>query len=113
MQALLPDILSLMRLRTDLLNAPAAACSTIPLIFQDKKFVDPATIITTDPTWSMVARPDVQSLGSLWYEHIYDPERIQAAKVKKFLPPPNPSCIPEFFGDTMLDQWPGISSARG
>ena len=37
--------------------------STLPLIFQDKTFVDPATIITTDPTWSMVARPDVQSLG--------------------------------------------------
>ena len=85
-----------------LLNSLPPLGSTYPLIFQDKKFVDPATIITTDPTWSMVARPDVQSLGSLWYEHIYDPREFRLLKGKKYLPPPNPSCIPEFFGDTML-----------
>ena len=50
----------------------------------------------------MVARPDVQSLGSLWYEHIYDPKEFRLLRGKKYLPPPNPSCIPEFFGDTML-----------
>ena len=85
-----------------LLNAPPPLASTIPLIFQDKVFVDPATIGTTDPTWSIVARPDVQSLGSLWYEHIYNPNDFRLLKSRKFLPPPNPSCIPEFFGDTML-----------
>ena len=76
--------------------------STLPLIFQDKTFVDPATIITTDPTWSLVARPDVQSLGSLWYEHIYNPREFKLLKGKNYLAPPNPSAIPEFFGDTML-----------
>lgn len=76
--------------------------STLPLVFQDKVFVDPATIIVTDPTWSVVARPDVQSLGSLWYEHIYNPKEFRLLKAKKYLTPPNPSAIPEFFGDTML-----------
>jgi spore coat protein A len=76
--------------------------STLPLIFQDKRFVDPATIVLTDPSWSLVARPDVQSLGSLWYEHIYNPKEFRLKKSKQFLPPPNPSAIPEFFGDTML-----------
>ena len=76
--------------------------STLPLIFQDKTFVDPATIITTDPTWSWVARPDVQNLGNLWYEHIYDPKEFRLLRGTNYLPPPNPSCIPEFFGDTML-----------
>jgi spore coat protein A, manganese oxidase len=75
--------------------------STIPLVFQDKKFVS-ATTPVTDPTWATVARPDVQSIGSLWYEHIYDPKEFRLLKSKQNLTPPNPSCIPEFFGDTML-----------
>jgi spore coat protein A, manganese oxidase len=76
--------------------------STIPLIFQDKVFVNPATIGTTDPTWASVARSDVQSLGSLWYEHVYDPALFRLLKGAAYLTPPNPSAIPEFFGDTML-----------
>lgn len=76
--------------------------STVPLVFQDKVFVDPATIILTDPTWQTVARPDVQSLGSLWYEHVYNPKEFRLRKATKFLNAPNPSAIPEFFGDTML-----------
>jgi spore coat protein A, manganese oxidase len=71
----------------------------IPLVFQDKKFVNAATIAAQDPTWSLVARPDVQTTGSLWYNHVYDPTLY---KLVNALPPPNPSCIPEFFGDTML-----------
>ena len=73
--------------------------STLPLIFQDKIFVNPTTE-ETDPTWADVARPDVQTTGSLWYEHIYDPNIFELAPGG--LPLPNPSCIPEFFGDTML-----------
>ncbi len=75
--------------------------STIPLVFQDKVFVS-ATTPVTDPTWATVARPDVQVIGSLWYEHIYDPKEFRLLKSKQNLTPPNPSCIPEFFGDTML-----------
>ncbi|MBI5580562.1 MAG: multicopper oxidase domain-containing protein [Deltaproteobacteria bacterium] len=76
--------------------------STFPLVFQDKVFVNPGTTSLTDSTWSTVARPDVQSLGSLWYEHVYDPKVFRLLKSTKNLTPPNPSCIPEFFGDTML-----------
>jgi spore coat protein A len=71
----------------------------IPLVFQDKKFVNAATILAQDPTWATVARPDVQTTGSLWYNHVYDPTLF---KLLNLIPPPNPSCIPEFFGDTML-----------
>lgn len=76
--------------------------STIPLVFQDKVFVDPASIALTDPTWALVARPDVQTLGSLWYEHVYNPKEFKLKKGGAFLPPPDPSAIPEFFGDTIL-----------
>ncbi len=77
--------------------------STVPLVFQDKVFVDPATIGTTDPTWATVARPDVQSLGSLWYAHFYDPLVFRRlTSPTKYLTPPNPSAVAEFFGDTML-----------
>lgn len=84
-----------------LLNTLPPLASTLPLVFQDKVFVSAATP-STDPTWSLVARPDVQSLGSLWYAHIYDPAEFRLLRSRKFLTPPNPSCIPEFFGDTML-----------
>lgn len=75
--------------------------STIPLVFQDKTFVSATTPIT-DPTWAIVAPPRAQSIGSLWYEHIYDPKVFRLLKSQKYLATPNPSCIPEFFGDTML-----------
>ena len=75
--------------------------STFPLVFQDKKFVSNTTPLT-DPTWSIVARPDVQVIGSLWYDHVYDPKQFRLSKGKKTLTPPNPSVIPEFFADTML-----------
>jgi len=75
--------------------------STIPLVFQDKKFVSATTLIT-DPTWFTVAPARVQGIGSLWYDHVYDPQLFKLLKSKGTLTPPNPSCIPEFFGDTML-----------
>jgi spore coat protein A, manganese oxidase len=76
--------------------------STYPLVFQDKIFVSPNTA-TTDPTWSqMTIDPAAKNIGSLWYEHVYDPKLFKLKKGGAFLTPPNPSCIPEFFGDTML-----------
>jgi FtsP/CotA-like multicopper oxidase with cupredoxin domain len=57
---------------------------TIPLIIQDKTFVNPATITTTDPTWAwgsvaptFVTNPTVSGqgmnpvLGDLWWPHVY------------------------------------------
>ena len=38
----------------------------IPLVIQDKTFVDPATIYAQDPTWNWGT-----TLGDLWYPHVY------------------------------------------
>jgi spore coat protein A, manganese oxidase len=69
---------------------------TIYLIFQDKTFVS-ANISALDPTWPILmpnSRP-----GDLWYPHVYEPERweLEAGGA-----PPNPSAVPEAFGDTIL-----------
>ena len=63
------------------------------LIFQDKTFVGPNTA-ALDPTWPFPIRQ-----GDLWYEHV-----AANARAKKWTPltPPNPSNMPEFFGDTIL-----------
>ncbi len=45
----------------------------IPLIIQDKTFVDPTTITATDPTWVWL-----NSQGSLWFPHVYVPNQNPA-----------------------------------
>jgi spore coat protein A len=75
--------------------------STIPLVVQDKKFVSTTTQLT-DPTWTAVTDPKVHGIGSLWYEHVYDPKEFKLLKGGAYLPPPNPSCVAEYFGDTVL-----------
>ena len=51
----------------------------IPLIFEDRTFVDPNTIAATDPTWKWGTAPvnDGQTmtpvLGDLWWPHVYMP----------------------------------------
>jgi FtsP/CotA-like multicopper oxidase with cupredoxin domain len=53
----------------------------IPLVIQDKTFVDPATIGVTDPTWldgtqhTFGTTPGVATLGDLWYPHVYLPNQ--------------------------------------
>ena len=69
----------------------------IPLIVQDKVFVG-ANIATIDPSWSAVS--SATTPGSLWYPHIYERTRWRSAG--NLTGSPNPSVIPEFFGDTML-----------
>jgi spore coat protein A, manganese oxidase len=81
-------------------NVPPYA-DLIPLVFQDKIFVSASTP-STDPTWATFARSDVQSIGSLWYAHVYEPKLYKLLKTNKVLVPQNPSVVPEFFGDTML-----------
>ena len=73
----------------------------IPLIIQDKIFVGPNTAIT-DPTWAAVS--SATTPGSLWYAHVYERNRWKSAGNLKGggLVSPDPSVIPEFFGDTML-----------
>ncbi|HWP13698.1 MAG TPA: multicopper oxidase domain-containing protein [Ramlibacter sp.] len=66
------------------------------LVFQDKTFVGPNTA-TLDPTWPSIM-PQSRA-GDLWYEHV-----AAAGRGKKPAPvtPPDPSAMPEFFGDTIL-----------
>ena len=74
----------------------------IPIVIQDKIFVNAATI-ALDPTW-----PGPKTTGSLWYAHTYERNRwkLQGNKTgtgsATNIVPPDPSVIPEFFGDTML-----------
>jgi spore coat protein A len=65
----------------------------IPLVVQDKIFVG-SDIAIADPTW-----PGPSGVGSLWYPHVYEKNRW---KFTGNLAMPDPSCIPEMFGDTML-----------
>ena len=72
---------------------------TVYLVFQDKIFV-PANIAVTDPTWPAAvsgSRP-----GDLWYAHVYDTALYGALGPAPAGPPPDPSVVPEFFGDTIL-----------
>jgi spore coat protein A, manganese oxidase len=78
----------------------------IPLVIQDKIFVG-SNIAALDPTWSTVS--SATSPGSLWYAHIYERNRWKLSgnvgkNAGNLNNPvlPDPSCIPEFFGDTML-----------
>jgi spore coat protein A len=66
----------------------------IPVIVQDKIFVNAANIGGLDPTW-----PGPKTTGSLWYAHVYERARW---KTSGAVPAQDPSVIPEFFGDTML-----------
>ncbi len=75
-------------------NFVEAGGNEIPLVFQEKIFVGPK-IHKTDPTW-----PGPTAAGSLWYAHVYDPARWEVGAGG--LPIPDPSCVPEFFGDTAL-----------
>lgn len=45
----------------------------IPLVIQDKTFVDAGTILNTDPTWAWGTTPGTPKSGDLWYPHVYSP----------------------------------------
>jgi len=52
----------------------------IPLVIQDRTFVDDATILTTDPTWAWGTGAldlntgfPIPNTGDLWYPHVYVP----------------------------------------
>ena len=66
------------------------------LVFQDKTFVG-ANTATLDPTWPTIMPNSRQ--GDLWYEHVAAAGRGKKAAP---VPPPEPSAMPEFFGDTIL-----------
>ena len=45
----------------------------IPLVIQDKTFVDADTIGAQDPTWNWGSMPGMFVTGDLWYPHVYMP----------------------------------------
>ena len=76
---------------------PPASAATY-LIFQDKIFIGPAG---PPVGYGANAGP-----GDLFYAHAYDPALFGPPGVPSFgglaMPFPAPSCVPEFFGDTIL-----------
>lgn len=66
----------------------------IPIVIQDKIFIGTPF---NDPTWN----GSVSSPGSLWYPHTYETVRWDQGPAT-LTPLPDPSVIPEMFGDTML-----------
>jgi FtsP/CotA-like multicopper oxidase with cupredoxin domain len=47
----------------------------IPLVIQDKTFVDATTVLATDPTWNWGTTPPVPNTGDLWLPHVYMPNQ--------------------------------------
>lgn len=45
----------------------------IPLVIQDRTFVDANTVLNTDPTWKWGTTPGTPKTGDLWYPHVYIP----------------------------------------
>jgi FtsP/CotA-like multicopper oxidase with cupredoxin domain len=47
----------------------------IPLVIQDKTFVDATTIAAQDPTWNWGTTPPTPHTGDLWWPHVYMPNQ--------------------------------------
>ena len=72
---------------------------TVYLVVQDKIFVS-ANTANVDPTWYNSVPNSLP--GDLWYAHVYDTDMFDDLGPAPAGPPPDPSCVPEFFGDTIL-----------
>ena len=57
----------------DLVARGIIPAEEIPLIIQDKTFVDAVTIGATDPTWNWGTTPPTPNTGDLWWPHVYVP----------------------------------------
>ena len=68
---------------------------TLYLVYQDKIFYNEAN----DPAYAGLVQSGAKR-GDLWYAHTYDTSRWDRDITKPT--PPDPSVIPEFFGDTIL-----------
>jgi len=55
----------------------------VPLVIQDKTFVDPTRISAQDPTWNWGTTPGTPNAGDLWWPHVYmtnqNPYNIEGA----------------------------------
>ncbi|BBA69893.1 choice-of-anchor D domain-containing protein [Geobacter sulfurreducens] len=63
----------------ELITAGTIPSAELPLVIEDKTFVDPATIVATDPTWAWGTQPWTGTgpmtpvKGDLWWPHVYMP----------------------------------------
>jgi FtsP/CotA-like multicopper oxidase with cupredoxin domain len=60
---------------TSLIAAGTLPNVGIPLIIQDKTFVDATTIAAQDPTWNWGTTPPTPHTGDLWWPHVYMPNQ--------------------------------------
>ena len=58
----------------DLINQGVLPDLGTPLIIQDKTFIDPKTVLTTDPTWPLPVDQS-GSTSNLWTPHVYIPNQ--------------------------------------
>jgi FtsP/CotA-like multicopper oxidase with cupredoxin domain len=61
-----------------LVTSKVIPADQIPLIIEDKTFVDAKTILSTDPTWNWGSTPPTPHTGDLWYPHVYMPNQNPA-----------------------------------
>ena len=47
----------------------------VPLVIQDKTFVDATKIASQDPTWNWGSMPGMPMTGDLWFPHVYMPNQ--------------------------------------
>jgi FtsP/CotA-like multicopper oxidase with cupredoxin domain len=59
----------------NLVTAGALPTAQIPLVIQDRTFVDATTIDATDPTWNWGTAPPARNTGDLWFPHVYMPNQ--------------------------------------
>lgn len=59
----------------NLVTSGVIPAEQIPLIIQDKTFVDANTIMSTDPTWNWGSTPGTPHTGDLWLPHVYMPNQ--------------------------------------
>jgi FtsP/CotA-like multicopper oxidase with cupredoxin domain len=55
--------------------ATADLSHLIPLVIQDKTFVDANTLAAQDPTWKWGSQPGTAVTGDLWFPHVYMPNQ--------------------------------------
>jgi spore coat protein A len=73
-------------IETAMIDAGVIPSAEVPLVIQDKSFK------LIDDAWG--------SAGDLWYPSFYDPGKWELGPHQQL--PPVPSCVPEFFADTVV-----------
>ncbi len=58
-----------------LVAAGVIPADQIPLVIQDKTFVDAANLAAQDPTWNSGSTAPIPNTGDLWFPHVYLPNQ--------------------------------------